>query len=80
MVPIEFRSPRWFEQVKETLSRFGSTAISAEQSVQPDLQFDLLQLIAEPVDVGYLQFYPAIERIRREGRKLIVTLVLREFV
>lgn len=79
-VLIGFRSLGWLEQVKDNLSRFGSTTISAEQSAQQDVQIELLQLIAEPVDVGYLQFYPAIERIRREGGQLLVNLVLREFV
>jgi hypothetical protein len=36
--------------------------------------------VATPVDVGYLQFYPAIERVERQAGRLVVGLTLREQV
>jgi hypothetical protein len=56
----------------------GLCRIRADAGAAPLLRRTLVWLAATPIDVGYLQFFPAIERIERARGKLVATLALRE--
>jgi hypothetical protein len=70
----------WRSKLNDALEQRGSCRLSAPASLANTLRAALIQLIAAPVDVGYLQFFPAIEKVERIEGKILATLSLRERV
>jgi hypothetical protein len=68
----------WEVEACEALAESGVVRLSAIQGNETQLRDALIRLIATPVDVGFLQFFPAVEQVRRDGEGITVTLVLRE--
>lgn len=66
-----------------TLARFGETGtvrLTCELGNESHLRKALTRLLAMPVNVGYLQFFPSIERIERDVQQFSAHLSLRERV
>jgi hypothetical protein len=75
---IAFGASSWAERLLLALVETGRARITAMRQDEEALQRELLSLIATPVDVGYLQFYPVIEQAARDGMTLSIALILRE--
>lgn len=66
------------QRVKEALAEWGSVQMVAPRSQEQQLQVGILHLIATPVDMDFLQFFPAVESVRRDHENVWATLILRE--
>lgn len=75
---IVFGRSSWRERLLLTLAEAGRVRLKALRQQEEPLHRELLSLIATPVDVGYLQFYPVIEQADRDGMTVSITLILRE--
>ena len=75
---VELSSPNWREQLLATFQEEGACRLVALPDQVRALRAALVQLGATPVDVGVLQFFPAVERVERGGQRIQVDLVLRE--
>ena len=69
--------PDWRAEFTAAISRAGVIRVRAKGEASGDLQAALFRLVAEPLDVDFLQLYPAIEQIRRDGQEYVATVVLR---
>jgi len=72
--------PEWHGILRAALSAHGAARLWAEAGAPDVLRQALVQSLALPVEIGYLRFYPNIERLEREGGRLIASLSLRECV
>lgn len=77
---IELGDPNASEGLHQALARDGSAELSAPLSGVTDLRAMILAALTTPVDVGYLQFFPKLERMERHADGLIATLVVQEQV
>jgi hypothetical protein len=77
---IDLSEASWRSALNGALERFGSARLVASSAAGPRLRAALVDLLATPVDVGFLQFFPAIDRIERSNGSISVLLVLREQV
>ncbi len=75
---ITFGTPSWYEELLAALAETGRARLIALKSDEQALQRELLSLIATPVDVDYLQFYPIVEQAAQDGPTISLTLILRE--
>ena len=73
-------NPNWHAEFSATISRTGIARLRATVDDAAGLQSTLFRLLAEPLDVGFLQLYPGVEQLRREGRHYVATIVLRGIV
>jgi hypothetical protein len=73
-------SEDWQAQLNVAFERQGTCRLSAPATSSGELRKALVRLIATPVDVGYLQFFPLVERVERLDSKILATLSLRERV
>ena len=78
VVPIT--QPEWPVQVAKFLSDNGIVQILADRNNEGSLRSVIINVVGRPVDVGYLQFFPVVERIERGETDTRVTLSLREQV
>ena len=69
--------PKWHMKFERAISKTGVVRIRATADDVHALQAALFRLVAEPVDVSFLQLYPVIEQIRRQGQEYVATVVLR---
>jgi hypothetical protein len=77
---VAFGASSWREQLFTALSESGRVRLIAMQRDEEPFHRELLSLIATPVDLDYLQFYPVIEQAKRDGTTISLTLILREVV
>lgn len=68
----------WEHQLQQVLAASGTARLVAALGQESALHTALTRIIATPVDLEFLQFFPTIDRIEREQDALKVTLVLRE--
>lgn len=76
--PILFGSPDWRESLALALQTHGVARLAADAGSAGDLRAAIIRLLASPIDVGVLQFFPTIERIDRSVGRVTATLTLRE--
>lgn len=75
---IDLAGVSWRSSLAAALEKYGSARLIASGSAAQRMRAVLVELLATPVDVGFLQFFPTIERLDRADGNLSVSLVLRE--
>jgi hypothetical protein len=78
LVIVEFSSPDWREQLYSAFADRGACRLAVESNEASKLRTALVRLSATPIDVGVLQFFPAVVRIERVGNRILADLTLRE--
>lgn len=77
---IELSDPDWRLGLSEAFNAHGSARLAADAGDAPALRSALVMLIATPVSVGVLQFFPTVERVERFEGRILASLTLREQV
>jgi hypothetical protein len=77
---IELSDGDWHAQLTTALEEQGMCRLAAHATHAAGLRQALVRLVATPVDVGFLQFFPVIERVERLEGRILVGLALREQV
>lgn len=77
---IELSVPNWREQLRSALEARGECRLAANANQTAALRQALIQFVATPVDVGFLQFFPVVERVERSLGLILASLTLREQV
>jgi hypothetical protein len=66
----------WNSRLDAALARVGVARLVATGEEIRDLQRALLVRLGDPIDVGFLQLYPVVEQLRRDGDGYAATLTL----
>jgi ATP-dependent helicase Lhr and Lhr-like helicase len=77
---VKLAEPDWRERVDLALRTTGTVSLIAGLRDRQNLKQAALQLMTEPVDVGFLTVYPVVEGFRRNLQGYIVRLRIREAV
>lgn len=77
---VDLADNDWNARLEDALERFGTVKLVADSSLSAEFRAALIMLLVTPVDVGFLQFFPAVDRVERLEGKMSATLVLREQV
>jgi len=72
--------PGWRASLSVALAAHGAARVWADAEQSEVLRRVLVEALALPVEVGYLRFYPTVERLVRAGGRLVASLSLRECV
>jgi hypothetical protein len=78
-VSVHLNEYGWEERFRLALAEHGRVSLVAPPAAMSDLQLAVASLIATPIDQGYLQFHPSVDRIRFAGEALTATFVMRTF-
>jgi hypothetical protein len=70
----------WRDSLATGLSEDGVVTLEAPATDGATLRTALLDAVITPVDVGFLQFFPRVERIERRGEVMAATLIVQEQV
>jgi hypothetical protein len=68
----------WRDLLKVKLAKYGSCRITTESSQGGELALAVAEILATPIDVGYLQFYASVERYEEDAISITVVLTLWE--
>jgi hypothetical protein len=77
---VELESAGWRSDVAVALARDGSVELFARNDQLADLRAAVLDALTTPIDVGFLQFFPKLERTERRAEGVVVVLVVQEQV
>jgi hypothetical protein len=77
---VELSEPDWESQLIRAFEQHGAGRLAADMKSVGLLRLHLVRLIASPVSIGVLQFFPTISRFERSSGRLLATLTLREQV
>ena len=80
MQSIVFGMPGWKEHVQRELASAYHVQISCEQDHLEDCKRSLLDILIEPIEIGFQFFFPAVERLARTGRQWIINMSIRELM
>jgi hypothetical protein len=75
---VKLEEADWQEQVNEALRTVGNASLSARLTSRQALKSALLKIMMEPVDIGFLNLYPAVEGMRRTSQGYVARLRIRE--
>lgn len=70
----------WQSAFAALMAEFATVQLQCPARDEHRLRRALVNALTTPIDVGYLQFFPVVERIERTEAKTYVTLSLREHV
>lgn len=76
--PIRFGESGWDDALFTRLGETFAASVQCDQHEKPSLKDALVRFLVTPVETEYQVLYPVIERIVREERDWIVSLVIRE--
>jgi hypothetical protein len=68
----------WYEELKDALRSHGTAQIGAPLDSMGVLRRAMVEALARPIDMGYLQFFPIVERVQRSNGSCFVTVSVRE--
>ena len=71
--------PDWREQVEEAFKQGASVSLVATDA-RGDLKSAILALVAEPMELGFLQVYPVVEGVQKHPQGFAARLRVREVV
>ena len=74
---ISYGCDGWRDRFADAIARTGMAQLKVRHAEVSVFHRDIYQILATPVDVDYLQFYPVISDVNRE-KELGVTFILRE--
>jgi hypothetical protein len=77
---VSAEDPHWRIALGGALSVHGTARLWAAAESTAKFRAALVESLVLPVEVGYLRFFPTIERLDRDGARLVATLSLRECV
>ena len=77
---IALAEPSWRDQVHAAFDAQGICRIVVDAADAAALRPALVELVSMPVDIGFLQFFPVVERVERFDGRISVSLILREQV
>ena len=77
---VAYGADGWEQRVRDSLANAFRAQISCEQEESATCKQTLLELITEPVEVGYQMLFPVVERITRSGQQWHIDLVIAELV
>jgi hypothetical protein len=75
---VSLSEPDWRVRVADALKARGAVRVTASHENAAHLKSALLETVATPVEVDYLQFYSQLEGIKREAEGLTAVLYLPE--
>jgi hypothetical protein len=79
-IEVTVEDASWRGELEEALRIHGLACLVAADGNVAKLRKAVVEVVGRPVDVGYLQFFPVMERIERRDGFFRVTLALREHV
>ena len=68
----------WREQVQTAFQHGASVSLIARPDAKKELKSAILGLVAEPIELGFLQVYPQVEGVQRHTSGFAVRLRVRE--
>jgi hypothetical protein len=77
---VAFNADDWRAALAETLAQEGAAELFVSTQDLPAIRAVILDSLTTPIDVGYLQFFPKVERTERQADGLVVVLVVQEQV
>ncbi|AMS39347.1 protein DpdJ [Aminobacter aminovorans] len=80
MPTVELADHDWHAQLVAAFAGQGACRLAASANQASALRQATVLLVAMPVDVGVLQFFPIVERVERADGRILVSLTLREQV
>jgi hypothetical protein len=75
---VWLHDPNWREQVEDAFRQGMSVSLIAQLHTREALKLAMLDLVSEPINIGFLQLYPQLEGIHKHFFSFIVRLHLRE--
>ncbi|RUT08310.1 hypothetical protein DSM106972_014780 [Dulcicalothrix desertica PCC 7102] len=70
----------WRQQIETAFSQGMSVLLMGRPEALQELKLAILQLVAEPIELGFLQVYPLIEGVQRYWQGFGVRLTVQEIV
>lgn len=77
---VKLEESNWREQVDQALRTMGAVSLMARLTARQALKQAALQLMSEPIAVGFLNVYPVVEGFRRTTHGYTIKLRFREVV
>lgn len=75
---IDIDASEWLIDFTKLLASHGTVQLKIARSKERMLRAAIIEVLSRPIDVGYLQFFPVVERVERTEIETKVTLSLRE--
>ncbi|MES9738553.1 protein DpdJ [Peribacillus frigoritolerans] len=77
---VSLSDNNWKEHVQNILKKYGLVKIKVPITDEKEGKLAILELAANPLEVGFLSLYPRVEGIERKGNNYYVSLDIREVI
>lgn len=77
---VSFGAPGWQDSLAQSLAQEGAAELFGRTEQLDGLRAAVLDVLTTPIDVGFLQFFPKVERTERQADGLVIALVVQEQV
>lgn len=75
---VELANSDWFSELSRAFESHGVCQLAASSNEAGSLREAIIFLVATPINIGALQFFPVVERVDRSSGRIVATVTLRE--
>jgi hypothetical protein len=68
----------WYHQFTEAIAKHGTAQVAALHSDAASIRSAIVRIVSSTVDIGFLQFFPYLERIEQDEHAIRITFTIRE--
>jgi hypothetical protein len=68
----------WYPQFAKVIAQHGIVQLAAPRRANRSLRTAIVRIVSTAVDVGFLQFFPYVERIEKDESEMRVVFTIRE--
>jgi hypothetical protein len=78
MVRLADAEEDWYPQFAHAIAEHGIVQLAAPRSSDGRLRSAIVRIVSSAVDVGFLQFFPYVERIEKDENEMRIVFTIRE--
>ncbi|MBB2784861.1 UNVERIFIED_ORG: hypothetical protein GGD43_000031 [Rhizobium esperanzae] len=75
---VELARAEWFAELSMAFETHGVCQLAVSSNEAGSLREAIVLLVATPINIGVLQFFPVVERVDRSSGRILATVTLRE--
>lgn len=78
LVQLPSEGDDWYAQFAQVIAERGIVQLAAPRSADRRLRAAIVRIVSSAVDVGFLQFFPYLERVEKDEHEIRVVFTIRE--
>lgn len=78
VIRLEEANENWYAQFTSAIAQYGIVQLEVPRGAERRMRSAIVRAVSSAVDIGFLQFFPYLERVEKDENDMRVVLTIRE--